>query len=255
LNIHNQTKAKLQAGETVAGCFVRYPSPALVEFVGYLGWDFIIFDGEHGSLMPQDVEAMAMAAELRGVTPFVRATTNQAHVILRFLDAGPLGIHIPWVNSAAEAEAAVQSVKYHPRGKRGLAGVRAAKYGQEGPLSEYIEVANRETLVVIHIETITAVEQIDTIAAVDGVDVIFIGPTDLSHSMGLAGQFNHPDVQDAIRRVSEAVDRVQPALGAFIGNPADIPHWRSLGVRYIATGLEAILKPAARAFLDAARAA
>ena len=126
----NKTKAKLLAGETVLGCFLRYPDPSLAEFVALMGWDFLMFDGEHGVMEPADCENLVRAAELRDVTPIARVPTNQPHVILRMLDTGVGGIHVPWVNSGAEAEAAVQAIKYGPRGMRGLAGVRAADVGQ-----------------------------------------------------------------------------------------------------------------------------
>ena len=249
----NTTKAKLKAGETVFGCFVRYPDASLVEVLGYQGWDFIVFDGEHGTLTPRDCENMVRAAELREVTPIVRVTTNQPPVILRYMDVGAQGLHVPWVNSAAEAEAAVRSVKYYPRGIRGLAGVRAADYGQVIPLSEYVQQANAETLVVIHIETVEAVERLPEIVAVDGVDVIFIGPTDLSHSFGVPGQPQHPTVQEAMQRVVETVAASNAALGIFVSNAAAARQWRERGVQYIAVGLEALLSQAIRDYLTAAR--
>ena len=106
---HNKAKEKLKNGETVYGCFVRYPSAALVEVLGYCGWDFIVFDGEHGAIEAADCEQMIRAAELQGVTPMVRVPVNQPHVILRFLDTGAQGLHVPMVKSAVEAEALVRS--------------------------------------------------------------------------------------------------------------------------------------------------
>ena len=100
----NTTKAKLHAGEMVLGCFVRYPDASLIEVLGYLGWDFLVFDGEHGTMEPRDCENMVRAAELRGVTPIVRVTTNLAPIILRYLDTGAQGALVPWINSAEEAE-------------------------------------------------------------------------------------------------------------------------------------------------------
>ena len=102
----NTAKAKLKAGETIFGCFIRYPEASLVEVMGYQPWDFLVFDGEHGVLEPRDCENLVRAAELRGVTPIVRVPTNLPPQILRLMDTGPLGLHVPWVNSAAEAEAA-----------------------------------------------------------------------------------------------------------------------------------------------------
>ena len=152
----NATKAKLKAGETVFGCFIRYPDAGLIEFTGYQSWDFLIFDGEHGPLEPRDCEHMVRAAEVSGVTSIVRVPSHEAHVLLRFMDTGAQGAQVPNVNSAADAEAVVRAVKYQPRGQRGLAGVRAAAYGQRSSLAEYIERANAETMVVVHIETAAA---------------------------------------------------------------------------------------------------
>ena len=133
--LQNATKAKLAAGEPAFGAFVRTAEPSLIEYVALLGWDFLVFDAEHGTLQPSQVEDLCRAIEPRGVTPMVRVTTNDPPTILRYLDTGAHGAHIPWVNSAAEAERAVQSVKYsparHPRAGRqpgvGMGPSRAAR--------------------------------------------------------------------------------------------------------------------------------
>jgi len=200
----NLTKRALRDGEAVFGCFVRYPDPTLVEVVTYHGWDFVIFDGEHGTLEPRECENLVRSAELHDVTPIVRVPTNQPHVILRLMDTGAQGLHVPWVGDAEDAERAVRSVKYQPRGQRGLAGVRAADYGQRGPLAEYVRRANDETLVVVHVETASAVDQVDEIAAVDGIDVVFLGPADLSQSLGVPGEVRHPLVLEHMERAAVA---------------------------------------------------
>jgi 4-hydroxy-2-oxoheptanedioate aldolase len=251
----NTTKARLKAGETVFGCFVRYPDPTLVEVMGYQGWDFLVFDGEHGTIEPRDCENMVRAAELRGVTPIVRVPTNTPPAILRMMDTGAHGLHVPWVNSGAEAEAVVRSVKYQPRGIRGLAGVRASDFGQAGPLGEYVQNANAETLVAIHIETIDAVERLPEILEVDGLDVIFIGPTDLSHSLGVPGQLQHPRLQETFDRIIDAVAQTDLALGIMVPNAEAGLRWRERGARYITINFESILAPAARAYLQTVRGA
>jgi 4-hydroxy-2-oxoheptanedioate aldolase len=249
----NTTKAKLKAGETVFGCFVRYPDASLIEVLGYQGWDFLVFDGEHGVIEPRDCENMVRAAELQDVTPIVRATTNAPPVILRYMDTGAHGVHVPWINSGAEAEAVVRSVKYHPRGIRGLAAVRAADYAQRAPFGEYVQQANAETLVVIHIETIEAVRRLPEIVAVDGLDVIFIGPTDLSHSFGVPGDVQHPTVQAAMRQIIDTVAATDLALGIMVGDAQAAQQWRMRGARYIAVGFESLLVPAVRGYLQAVR--
>jgi 4-hydroxy-2-oxoheptanedioate aldolase len=249
----NTAKAKLKAGETVYGCFVRYPDAGLVEVMGYQPWDFLVFDGEHGVLEPRDCENLVRAADLRGMTPIVRVPTNQPATILRLMDTGALGLHVPWVNSEAEAEAAVRSVKYHPRGQRGLAGVRAADYGQAGTLGDYTQRANAETLVVIQVETAAAVKEAGAIAAVDGVDVVFIGPSDLSQSYGFPGQPQNAVVQAAMDEIVAAVSKTSAAVGIMVPNAAAARQWHERGARYIAIGLEGILVPAAREYLKSVR--
>lgn len=249
----NQTKSKLRAGESVFGAFVRYADPTLMEFVAWQGWDFVVFDGEHGTVEPADVENLVRVAELRGVTPIARAATNQPHIILRMLDTGAQGVHVPWVNSGEEAERVVQSVKFHPRGLRGLAGSRAADFGMTMPLGEAVAHLNRETLTVVHIETIEAVNRIHEYVAIPDLDVIFIGPNDLSQSLGVPGEKNHPDVFAAMMRVVEAVRPTGITIGTMVGSAAEAKEWQVRGVNYITVTLETMLRGACQNYLKAVR--
>lgn len=249
----NNAKAKLRGDETVFGCFVRYADAGLIEMIGYQPWDFLVFDAEHGTIEPRECEHLVRAAELRGVTPIVRVTANRPDIILRFLDTGAQGAHIPWVNSASEAALAVRSIKYLPQGQRGLAGVRAADYGQDQPLAAYVERANAETLVVLQVETAEAVERLPEILAVPGIDVIFIGPTDLSNSLGRPGDLQHPIVQSTIQRIVDAVVSSQSALGIMVNSMAAAREWQERGARYITITLESLLAPVMRDYLREAR--
>lgn len=251
--LENRTKAKLAAGEAAFGCFVRTPEPQLIEYVGMLGWDFLVFDAEHGPLQPREIEDLCRAIEPRGTTPIVRVTTNDAPTILRFLDTGVHGVHVPWVNSAAEAERAVRSVKYSPRGMRGLAGSRASEWGLREPIGAYVQRANRETLVVIQVETQDAVDAIDDYLAVDGVDVLFLGPTDLSQSLGHPGDLDHPDVLAALDRVADAVIGSGVTLGIYAGSVDMTKAWLDRGARYFTTSLEPFLRDGMRAYLQQVR--
>jgi 4-hydroxy-2-oxoheptanedioate aldolase len=251
--LNNITKAKLAAGGTVVGCFIRYPEPSLAEYIALLGWDFLIFDGEHGPLEPRDIEGLTRAVELRGVTPIARVTTNLPSIILRYLDTGVHGVHVPWVNTPEDVEAAVRSVKYGPRGNRGLAGVRASDWGLTESVGEYTARANRETMVIIHIETATAVDAIEKYVEIDGVDVLFMGPTDLSQSLGVPGQIDHPDVVAAMNRVAEVVVPSDKVLGLYAGTSEIVARWREKGARYFATGVDGFLKQGMREYLDRAR--
>jgi 4-hydroxy-2-oxoheptanedioate aldolase len=156
--IVNTTKQKLKQGAAVFGCFVRSPDATFAEFVATGGWDFLVFDGEHGNVSTRDVADLARACEVRGVTPIARVSANNPSAILRCLDAGAAGLHIPWVNSMVEAEAAVRAMKYWPQGQRGLAGNRSIDWTTN---LEATAAANSETLSVIHIETAEAAEAVD----------------------------------------------------------------------------------------------
>ncbi|MAS34479.1 MAG: 2-dehydro-3-deoxyglucarate aldolase [Anaerolineaceae bacterium] len=251
----NLAKKKLKDGGVITGSMVRIPDPALVEFLALQGWDFLTFDAEHGTLDPGRCEDLVRAAQLYNVTPLVRVTTNEPPTILRFLDTGAQGLHVPWVNTGEEAERAVQSVKYHPRGIRGLAGVRASTYLQTMTYDEYVRKANAETLTIIQVETIEAVHNLSDILAVPDIDVIFIGRTDLSHSLGHPGQTDHPDVVKAVDTVVDAVLATPAALGVMVGSAEEAVNWKKRGARYIITSVEAMLGPGCRTYLNTVRQA
>jgi 4-hydroxy-2-oxoheptanedioate aldolase len=249
----NATKKKLQEGEAVYGCFFRYATPTLAEFVALAGWDFLIFDGEHGSLEPRDMEDLARACELHAVTPIARVTDRDSATILRYLDAGAHGVQVPWVNSVAEVLDVVTATKYQPLGDRGLAGSRQGGWGLTEPLAAFTTRANRETLVVIHIETAAAAAAAEQYTAVGDVDVLFIGPTDLSHSLGHPGNPAHPEVREVMEQVADVVAASDKTLGIFAGNPESVAEWYERGARYFTTGLEGILKQGMQSYLNAVR--
>lgn len=249
----NQVKHTLEEGGIVKGAFTRHHAPQLAEWLTLSGWDFVLFDAEHGNLEPWQVEDLSRAVEVRGGTPFVRATTNSAPIILRYLDSGPVGIHVPWINTAEEAEQVVSAVKYHPQGIRGLAGTRASDYGITEPLADYIARSNRETLVVVHIETVDALQRVDEIAAVDGVDVIFIGPTDLSHSLGFAAQLDHPDVVEAMNHIAERTLAARKWLGLLAATTDRAAEWIDKGATYLCANVENVLAPGSKAYLEVGR--
>jgi 2-keto-3-deoxy-L-rhamnonate aldolase RhmA len=172
---------------------------------------------EHTSFDLHDVQLAVMAAERVGVTPIVRTPGFDPAFILRLLDMGVQGIQVPHVGDAAAARAAVKAVRYPPFGDRGMAaGSRAAEFGKI-PLVEHMAQSNREVLLACMIEDMAAVEQIDEIAAVEGVDLLAVGPSDLSRSLGVSGQPDHPRLVAAIDRVREAVKR--GAAGARLALP------------------------------------
>ncbi|MDQ2905910.1 MAG: aldolase/citrate lyase family protein [Ktedonobacteraceae bacterium] len=246
----NAMKAKLLAGQAAFGVTVLFPAPQIVEMIGRLGFDWVLIDCEHGSLSPESVEQMVMAAEVGGITPIVRPASNSPDTILRLMDRGAMGVQVPHVNTAGEARQVVEAVKYHPLGKRGLAiGTRAAGYGYDLPAAQYVEVANRETLVCIQLEEEAALANLDELLAVPGVDIFFVGPSDLSQSMGLPGRTDSPEVRAAMQKAFASIVAAGKIAGCA-GNTQATRRYLNQGVHYLYTHLTTLLASASREYLD-----
>lgn len=245
----NALKRKLRAGETVVGCFVGYPSAETVEVCGLAGFDFVLIDAEHGAITPHEAYHMVLAAEASGTTPLVRVPTNQQSVILGYLDIGAAGVMVPQVNSRAEAEAVVRAVKYHPHGRRGMAPTRAAGFGVRQTLPDYIATANQETLVICQVESLQAVEALPEVLRVPGIDVLFVGPGDLSQSMGYPGQLDHPEVQATIERVLETARGHDVTLAMIAGSAEAANREIARGFRMIGANAPSLLTVAAKQLL------
>jgi 4-hydroxy-2-oxoheptanedioate aldolase len=249
----NRTREKLLRGEAACGCFVRHTDPGLTELLALHGLDFIVFDGEHGTLSPQLCENLVRAAEVHGVTPVVRVEENRAASIMRYLDTGALGCHVPGVESREDAIRAVRAVKFRPQGDRGLSASRAARFGVRNDYSAYVAEANRETLVVAHIESAAGVEAVEEIAAVEGLDVLLFGSLDLSQDLGCPGEVDNPRVEAAGERILAAAESAGKAFGVVVGDAGKVPDWVERGARYIVTTLESLLTPGVRSYVEAAR--
>ncbi len=209
----NRMKALIKSGKPAYGVSVMFPAPELVEMVAGLGFDWVMLDGEHGSITPDNVTPMVYACEARGITPIVRPERNDAALINRYLDRGAMGVQVPHVNSRAEALTAVRACRYWPDGERGLAGGRMADFGYGASTSEYVKRSNDEVLVCVQIEDKEAVKDLDNILTVKGVDIFFVGPTDLAQSLGHPGENNHPDVQEVVTDVFRRIHAVGKASG------------------------------------------
>lgn len=201
----NQLKAQLRhTKQTAFGVFIGFPATSMVEMAAYNGFDVVVIDNEHGMLSAENIEQMVIAAEHAGATPIVRVVSSSSEEILKAMDRGAHGVHVPQVDTRQEAEQVVQAVKYPPLGKRGAAfSMRAARYGTV-PVSDYLRHANEQSLVCIHIESKKALENIDDILSVAGIDVVYIGPTDLSVSLGYEGSIDHPELLKAVDVIQEA---------------------------------------------------
>lgn len=210
----NLAKQRLREGNPILGVLVGFNSPAFVELCALAGFHFVMFDCEHGPMSVESLENLVRAAETSGITPLARVPHGEPSTILRFLDTGVMGLMVPHVESADDARAAVQAVKYPPEGRRGLGIVRSADYGLTTPTAEYVRLANEETMVLALVESGKGLENAAEIAAVPGVDVVQVGPSDLSMSMGYYGQPGHPAVQRAIDQIVAATQAAGKAPGS-----------------------------------------
>jgi 4-hydroxy-2-oxoheptanedioate aldolase len=252
--IVNQVKQKLAAGQLVVGSFVYVPSAKLTEIIGLIGFDFVVIDMEHGPVDIGFAEDMVRAAEGAGVTPIIRVTHNTPHLILRALDVGALGVHVPEINEASDARNLLQSVKYAPEGHRGLAGVRAAHYGLKESLADYAAAANRETMVIAHIEHVQAIENLDELLGVEGIDVYFLGPTDLSNSLGIPGRSKDPRVIELVEGAIAKIVAAGKIAGCIATDAKTARRYTSLGVRYLATHAMSHMVAGSRHFIEEVRA-
>jgi 4-hydroxy-2-oxoheptanedioate aldolase len=245
-------KDKINRGEVALGVSLMFPSPQLVEMLAYAGFDWVLIDCEHGSIGPADVEVMAMAADASGIAAIARPRSNAAADIQLVLDRGVSGVQIPHINTRADAERAVAAVKFGPGARRGLAaGTRPDRWGLGARMPDFAAQANAQSLVCVQIEDQEAVANIDEILKVDDIDVFFIGPSDLSQSMGHPGAPNAPPVAQAIERTLAAIR----AAGKAPGMPATTETLEKVvgsGCRYIYNHLPRILGAGAKAFLPKA---
>jgi 2-keto-3-deoxy-L-rhamnonate aldolase RhmA len=245
----NRMKQKIARGEAALGCSVMFPSPQIVEMLGYAGFDWVLIDCEHGSIGLGDVELMAMACDAVGITPIARPKTNSAGDIQGVMDRGVMGVQVPHVNTAEDARRVVASVKFGPGAARGLAaGTRPDSWGLGARMPDFVAQANAQSLVCIQLEHETALRNLEAILAVEGIDVFFIGPSDLSQSMGFPGNPKAPPVAEAI---DDALARIA-AAGRTPGMPATpetLAEVQAKGCRYIYTHLPRLLGLGAAAFL------
>ena len=245
----NRMKEKIARGEAALGCSVMFPSPQIVEMLGHAGFDWVLLDCEHGSLSPADVELMAMACDAVGITAIARPRTNAAGDIQTVMDRGVMGVQVPHINTAEDARRAVAAVKFGPGSARGLAaGTRPDSWGLGARMPDFAAQANAQSLVCVQLEHEAALANVDAILAVAGVDVFFVGPSDLSQSMGFPGNPKAPPVAKAI---DETLARIV-AAGRTPGMPATSENLEEVvgkGCRYVYTHLPRLIGAGARAYL------
>lgn len=233
-------RKRVLAGEMAIGTFLNLGSSVSAEIAARAGFDWVLIDMEHGlgdqeSLVPQ-LQAVGNAA----VAPMVRIAWNEPPRFKRVLDAGAVGVMVPYINTADEARRAVAAMRFPPQGMRGVArSTRATAFGQN--VENYLAQANDELLTVLQIETEEAVNNAAAIAAVDGADVLFVGPADLSSNLGVSMKFDHPRFRDAIARTVAATHAARKIAGILLATPQQVPQAVSDGFTFIGLGTEATM--------------
>jgi 2-dehydro-3-deoxyglucarate aldolase/4-hydroxy-2-oxoheptanedioate aldolase len=204
----------------------------LVEIVGeHGGFDGLWLDFEHAGISMKDVELATMAARFYGLDHFVRLPATDYASVMRPLEAGAGGVMISMIRGPSDAEQAVRWAKFWPRGERGMnGGNRDGRFGLV-PIAEYASQANAETFVGVHIETASAIDSVAEIAAVSDVDLLFVGPADISQTMGVPGDFQNPKCLDAIKRIADACARAGKPWGIVPRGPEYAAQMRDWGCR------------------------
>lgn len=233
----NNLKTRIRNGEAVNGCWLNLGSAITAEMVAQSGFDWVLIDLEHGLGSEKDAVNQLQALKGSNTSGIVRVEAGNAERIHRILDIGANGVMCPRITSVKEAQVVVSALRYPPGGTRGVAKmVRATNYGRDS--TEYMKEADNTILGVIQIETKEVLDDLDAIANLEGVDVLFIGPSDLSLSLGIFGQLDHPVFKDAVKATINAAQKAGKATGILLYSPEDYQRYYDQGVRFLACGAD-----------------
>ncbi len=233
-------KEKLLANNFTSGSWVTLGHSAVAEIMAQSGFDWLTIDMEHSAITLHQAQELIRIIELCGVVPLVRVGENNPNLIKRVMDAGAQGVIVPMVNSRQEAEAAVGAVKYPPVGSRGVGLARAQRYGFG--FTEYKQWAEKDSIVIVQIEHIKAIENLEAILTVPGVDGSIVGPYDLSGSLGWPGEFDRAEVQQALKHYEDTCRRLQKPMGFHVvqPDPTMANAYRGKGYTFVAVGLDTL---------------
>jgi len=234
----NRLKSRLRNKEVSLGSWITLAHPAIAEIMAKAGFEWLVVDLEHSVITIREAEELIRIIDLCGVVPLVRLSNNDPIQIKRVMDAGAHGIIVPMVNTAAEAETAVDAVQYPPKGRRGVGLARAQGYGNTFDL--YRNWLNQKAIVIVQIEHIQAVENLEAILSVSGVDGFIVGPYDLSGSLGIPGDLEHPHMQKAMSTIRSVggVSGKTPGIHIIEPEVKQLQQRIEEGYRFIAYSLD-----------------
>jgi len=234
-------KNKLKKKELTIGSWITIGHTVVAEIMARSGYDWLTVDMEHSAITLDIAQDLIRVIELCGVVPLVRVGENVPNLIKRVMDAGAHGVIVPMVNSEDDAEKAVASVQYPPKGFRGVGLARAQGYGTD--FEGYKKWNEQESIVIVQIEHIKAVENLEDILSVEGVDGFIIGPYDLSGSLGVPGQFDHPEMLKALNRVKDVSEKMNALSGFHVIPPEKEALQEKVmeGYKFIAYSLDTLM--------------
>ena len=234
----NKVKHILKDGGVTIGSWLSLGHESIAEIMSAAGFDWLTIDLEHSVIDTGKLHSLILAIESNGCVPLVRLTANDPNLAKRVMDAGAYGVIVPMVNSASDAELAVKSIKYPPAGHRSVGIARAHGYGPR--FTDYVKVANEESILIIQTEHIESVRNLEEILEVEGIDGLIIGPYDLSGSLGLPGELSHPKVVEAKKRILGTAREKGIAAGIHIVYPSieELGKCLEEGYRFIAFGTD-----------------
>lgn len=232
----NNFKNKLK-NDFALGCFSKTTDSSVIESIGKAGWDFAIIDMEHGPVTTETLKHHVLAAYSGGLAPIVRVESFESENIGKALDIGAIGLQIPSVSSAENVIKVNKAARFHPVGERGVCRfVKAADYGLL-PKNEYFRLAN-ETLIIIQVEGKEGLYNIDEILETRGFDILFIGPYDLSQSLGHNGEIEHPEVVTEMERICKKAVEKNIYVGTFCDTISQANRWKELGLKYLSYSVD-----------------
>lgn len=238
----NLLKEKIKNKEKVLGTFFELGSMSVIECLGQTGLDFVIIDNEHGPFETESTMDYIRACDTVGLTPLVRVREISRPAILKPLDIGAKGLIVPCIETVEQAKKVVEYGKFSPIGKRGFCPSRKDYWGYSHPQGQPIDVGmkqeNENTLLILQCETVGCLENIETIVSMDGVDGIFIGPFDLSISMGIPGQFDNPEFLKAVDKILSACKKYNKISSVFTGRFDDIDKYYKQGFDIVTYSLD-----------------
>ncbi len=246
----NRMKRKLREGQSVFGGLLRTPEPTLIEVLGYAGYDYVVLDAEHGAHSFEALDSLILTAFASDITPIIRVNENAPGLIMRVLDIGAQGVLVPHIANADDARRAVGAALYPPDGSRGIGPNRGSQFGVI-PADEYFKAINDEVAVMLMMEEAGAVETIDAITDVKGITALSIGLSDLSGSLGVPGQANHPSVQAAVDKLMSVAARKGIPVSLSVRGVGEVRDALKRGARLASVGtLETVLFQALRGWLQ-----